>query len=127
MMIVGKNESKRLATTRRVRNFEPGTPSRRSASNFRRFRASTTVSATNNKKIKTENEANASNCWFESGFRNGRSKEVCGRITAKTSTTLMDSKMTAFFRLEALGRIGVGLDRRDTLPKSAIPAATNSL
>ena len=52
--MTGTKESNSEPTTMRVRNFEPKTPMRRSASSFSRFRTSTNVSATNNKEMSTE-------------------------------------------------------------------------
>src|ERR1700689_1212271 len=107
MMIVGRNESRRLATTRRVRNVDPKTPMRLSANSFSKFRANTNVSATNKRKTSTDTEAKNSSCWFVSGFKNGKSKDVCGRMTAKTSTTPMDRRMTAFLRLNVFSFSGL--------------------
>src|ERR1700690_60216 len=111
MPMTGRNESKRLPTTRRVRNFDPRTPSLRSAKSFRRLRAKTNVSATNRRKIKAEREAKKSNCWLVFGFR-GRSKEVNESNTAKSSAIPTASGIMTFFRLEGFrfNRVGSGAD-----------------
>src|ERR1700690_231221 len=109
MPMTGRNESKRLPTTKRVRNFDPRTPSLRSAKSFRRLRARTNVSATNRRKISAEREAKKSNCWLVFGFR-GRSKEVNESSTANSSAIPTASGMMTFFRLEGFIRVGLGAD-----------------
>src|SRR5579863_8046152 len=111
MPMTGRNESKRLPTTKRVRNFDPRTPSLLSAKSFNRFRARTNVSATNRRKINAEREAKNNSCWLVPGLR-GRSKEVSESNTQKSRASPTANGIMTFFRLEGLrsGRVGLGAD-----------------
>src|SRR5581483_2976817 len=86
MAMTGMKDSSKPATTRRVLNFEPSTPSLRSANSLRRFRANTKVSATNRKKMSPDNAAKKISCWLLSGV-SVRLNDACHRITTKRMTT----------------------------------------
>src|SRR5437016_8278642 len=113
-MMTGKNDSNSPPTTSRVRNFEPRTPSRRSAKSFRRLRARTNVRATNSKKINAERAAKdkrGKRCWLVSGLRNGRSKDDWERRIPKSRRIPIASKMITFLRLVVPWlRVGLGGD-----------------
>ena len=57
MTITGTNDSRSAPATMRVRNFDPSTPSRRSAKSFSRLRIKTNVRATNSRKINADKAA----------------------------------------------------------------------
>lgn len=98
MVITGRNESSRLATTNRARNFEPRTPSLRSTDNFRRLRTRTKVKARNKRKITTESELKKNVPWFVFGF-SGMSKDVSESRMRASRPMPMISRMMTFFRL----------------------------
>src|SRR2546430_15888823 len=73
--MTGRKESNKLPTTRRVRNFDPNTPIRRSAKSLIRFRARTKVSVTNSRNTKADNAARKTVCCVVLGLINGRSND----------------------------------------------------
>src|ERR1700722_8213761 len=93
----------------RVRNFDPSTPSLRSANNFNRLRESTKNKATKSRKIKIEIAANTAISWLFPGVRNFRSKAVCETRIASKRKTATAKRIIARLRLELFGnRVGIG-------------------
>ena len=116
MAITGKNESSRLTTTRRVRNFEPATPCRRSAYSFSRLRNKTTVSATKAKKIRPLSPAKNSRCSLLSGLMNFRLNEPCNTRIASSRNAPIASAITAFRRPEVRGSSRIGSNEAKDCP-----------
>src|SRR5262249_52386432 len=108
--MTGRNERSKLTTTKRVRNFDPRTPSLLSAKSLSRLRARTKVRATKSRKMSAESEAKTRSCWLVSGLRNGRSNEVSERRIPKTRKRPMAAKMMTFLRLEVFSSLRVELD-----------------
>lgn len=100
MTIRGTDESNNPPTTMRVRNFDPNTPSRRSANNFNRLRESTKNRATNSRKMRIEIAAKTTISWLLPGVRNFRSNAVCDTRMASRRNTLTAKRMIARLRLD---------------------------
>src|SRR5579864_5042783 len=108
----------------RVRNFEPSTPSRRSANSLSRLRASTNVSATKRRKINAERAKKTAISWLLPGRRNVRSKAVCETRMASKRKTAIASRIMYCLRLEVLGcRVGADCDTASRGPANAAASA----
>src|SRR5436190_15565922 len=97
--MTGINDSSRLPTTRRVRNFDPRTPSRRSANSLIRLRARTNVSVTNSRNTRAESAARKTVCWLLAGLINGRSNDDSDSNTPNSSKLPIERKIMSFLRL----------------------------
>src|SRR5581483_6899625 len=96
--ITGRKESNRLPTTRRVRNFDPRTPSRRSAKSLMRFRARTNVSVTNSRNTSADKAARKTVCSVVLGLMKGTSNEDSHSKTANKRKLPAASKRIKRFR-----------------------------
>src|SRR5258708_1879558 len=104
--MTGIKESSRLPTTRRVRNFDPSPPRRRSAKSLIKLRARTKVRVTNRRKTTAERATRNTICWLFAGLMNGKSKDVCANNSPNNTTMTAVKTMASLFRL---GRRGIGL------------------
>src|SRR3954464_10473107 len=105
MTITGKKESSKLPTTKRVRNFDPNTPIRRSAKSLIRFRARTNVSVTNSKNTNAESAARKTVCCVVLGLIKGRSNDDSESRIANSTKLPAARKMIS--RLRSLGPRGL--------------------
>src|SRR5438270_8499479 len=103
--MTGRKESSKLPTTRRVRNFDPSTPIRRSAKSLIRFRASTKVSVTNSRNTNADRAARKTVCCVVLGLIKGRSNEDSESKIANSTRLPADSRMIS--RLRSFGPRGL--------------------
>src|SRR5262249_4128848 len=116
--MTGRIDSSSPTTTMRVRNFDPRTPRRRSAKSLSRFRARMKVNATNNRKTSAERAAKNRSCWLVSGFRKGRSKEVCDRTMPNTTSMASPSRTNAVRRRRFSGsRLSKVMGKSSAIPQ----------
>src|SRR6185312_2980 len=103
--MTGRKESSKLPTTRRVRNFDPNTPIRRSAKSLIRFRARTNVSVTNSRNTNAESAARKTVCCVVLGLIKGRSNDDSESRIANSTKLPAARKMIS--RLRSLGPRGL--------------------
>ena len=102
MKSAGVNDISSAPKTIFVRNFEPSTPMRRSASSLSRLRSSTNVSATNNRKTSADNAVRRTVCCTPPGLRNVRLNACCDTRTKNRRTMAMPRPMIRALRSTGL-------------------------
>src|SRR5205814_9685736 len=97
--MTGMKESSRLPTTSRVRNFDPSTPSLRSANNLIRLRNSTNVRAPKSSETSNVNATSETVCWFVLGLMNRSSNDERENRIPNSGRPAAASHRITFLRL----------------------------